>query len=90
MYGQAGYFVIAHHLQLVARVGRTDLPLYGLSAADRLLRGSETTEEVGGVNAYLRGHDVKIQVDYTHSSSSDAQSAPTVQRIRAAVQMAFF
>jgi hypothetical protein len=90
VYGQAGYFVIAHHLQLVARVGRTDLPLYGLSAADRLLRGSETTEEVGGVNAYLRGHDVKIQVDYTHSSSSDAQSAPTVQRIRAAVQMAFF
>jgi hypothetical protein len=90
VYGQAGYFVIAHHLQLVARVGRTDLPLYGFSAADRLLRGTETTEEVGGVNAYLRGHDVKLQVDYTHSSSSDALSAPTVHRIRAAVQMAYF
>jgi hypothetical protein len=88
-YGQAGYFVIAHDLQLVARVGRTDLPLYGITAAERLLRGTQRTEEVGGINAYLRGHDLKLQVDYTHSTSPDAQSAPTVHRIRAAVQMAF-
>ena len=88
-YGQAGYFVIAHHLQVVARVGRTDLPLYGLSAVDRLLRGGRATEESAGVNAYLRGHDAKLQVDYTHTSTDDAASAPTVHRLRAAVQLAF-
>jgi phosphate-selective porin O/P len=89
-YGQAGYFVLAHHLEAVVRVGRTDLPLYGLSAVDRALRGSQTTEESAGFNAYLRGHNAKLQIDYTHSSTPDAQSAPTVHRIRAALQLAFF
>ena len=89
-YGQAGYFVIAHHLQVVARVGRTDLPLYGALAADRALRGVRVTEEAGGLNAYLQGHAAKLQLDYTHSSTADAQSAPTVHRIRAALQLAFF
>jgi hypothetical protein len=89
-YGQAGYFVLPRHLELVARVGRTDLPLYGATVAERELRGSHTTEAGGGVSAYLHGHDAKLQVDYTHFSTPDAGSAPTVNRIRAAVQLAFY
>ncbi|HVR04156.1 MAG TPA: porin [Polyangia bacterium] len=88
-YGQASYFVLPGRLQAVARVGRTDLPLYGASVAERLARGSRTTEETGGLNAYLRGHDAKLQVDYTHLATPDAGSAPTVHRLRAAVQLAF-
>jgi hypothetical protein len=89
-YGQAGYFVLPGMLQLVARFGRTDLPLYGVTATERALRGSRTTEAAGGVSYYLHGHDAKVQVDYTHQSTRDAESAPTVNRIRAAVQLAFF
>jgi hypothetical protein len=88
-YGQAGYFVLPRHLQAVARVGRSDLPLYGATLADRALRGSRTTEVGGGLGAYLHGHDAKLQVDYTYLSSADATSAPTVHRVRAAVQLAF-
>jgi hypothetical protein len=89
-YGQAGYFILPRHLQIVARVGRSDLPLYGATVLERALRGSRTTEETAGLNAYLRGHDAKLQVDYTHQSTPDAGSAPTVHRIRAALQLAFF
>ena len=47
------------------------------------------------MNAYLRGHRMKLQVDYTHLHAEDratgleAGSAPTVNRVRAAVQLAF-
>jgi hypothetical protein len=89
-YAQAGYFVLAHHLQAVVRVGRTDLPSYGEPLIARALHGSRTTEESVGLNAYLRGHGAKLQVDYTHASTPDAFSAPTVNRIRAVLQLAFF
>jgi hypothetical protein len=89
-YAQAGYFVLAHHLQAVARLGRTDLPSYGQSLIARSLHGSRTTEETVGLNAYLHGHGAKLQVDYTHASTPDATSAPTVNRIRAALQLAFY
>jgi len=89
-YAQAGYFVLAHHLQAVARVGRTDFPAYGESLIARSLHGSRTTEESVGLNAYLHGHGAKLQVDYTHASTPDATSAPTLNRIRAALQLAFF
>jgi hypothetical protein len=88
-YGQAGYFVLPRRLQVVARVGRTDQPLYGITAADRLARGSETTEVGGGLSAYLRGHDAKLQVDYAYLATPDARSAPFVNRLRAAIQLAF-
>jgi hypothetical protein len=88
-YGQASAFVLPHRLQVVARFGRTDLPLYGTLATDRLLHGTRTTEETAGLNAYLRGHDAKLQVDFTRLSTPDASSAPTVERIRAAIQLAF-
>jgi hypothetical protein len=89
-YAQAGYFVLAHHLQAVARFSRTDLPSYGESLIARALHGSRTTEETVGLNAYLHGHGAKLQVDYTHAQSPDATSAPTLNRIRAALQLAFF
>jgi hypothetical protein len=88
-YAQAGYFVLPHHLQALARVGRTELPLYGATLEQRARAGSHTTEETGGLSAYLRGHNAKLQVDYTHASTPDATSAPTVHRIRAALQLAF-
>jgi hypothetical protein len=88
-YGQASYFVLPRRLQAIARVGRTDLPLYGATALEHQRRGSRTTEAGGGLSAYLHGHDAKLQVDYTHLSSADATSAPTVHRIRAALQLAF-
>jgi hypothetical protein len=88
-YAQAGYFVLAHRLQVVGRVGRTDLPLYGVLAADRLLQGTRTTEESGGLSAYLRGHDAKLQLNYTHLSTPDAESAPSIHRLLAAAQLAF-
>jgi hypothetical protein len=89
-YAQAGYFVLPHHLQAVARFGRTDLPGYGESLIARSLQGSRTTEETVGLNAYLHGHGAKLQVDYTHATTPDATSAPTLNRIRAALQLAFF
>ncbi|HEX4404989.1 MAG TPA: porin [Polyangia bacterium] len=88
-YGQASYFVLPHHLQVVARVGRSDLPLYGATIVERALRGARTTEEGVGISAYLRGHDAKLQVDYTHLSTPGAMSAPVDDRVRAAVQLAF-
>jgi hypothetical protein len=88
-YGQASYFVLPHHLQVVGRVGRSDLPLYGATIVERGLRGARTTEEGVGLSAYLRGHDAKLQVDYTHLSTPGAMSAPVDDRVRAAVQLAF-
>jgi hypothetical protein len=88
-YGQASYFVLPHHLQVIGRVGRSDLPLYGATIVERGLRGPRTTEESVGLSAYLRGHDAKLQVDYTHLSTPGAMSAPVDDRVRAAVQLAF-
>jgi hypothetical protein len=88
-YGQASYFVLPRRLQVAARFGQSDLPLYGASVTERSARGSRTTEQAVAVSAYLAGHDAKLQVDYTHLASDDALSAPTVDRIRAAVQLAF-
>jgi hypothetical protein len=88
-YGQASYFVLPRRLQVAARFGQTDLPLYGASVTERSARGSRTTEQAVAVSAYLAGHDAKLQVDYTHLASDEALSAPTVDRIRAAVQLAF-
>ena len=88
-YAQAGYFVLPHRLQVLARVGRTDQPLYGESLTDRLAHGTTTSEAGGGLSAYLRGHDAKLQVDYAYLSTPDAGSAPFVNRLRAAIQLAF-
>jgi hypothetical protein len=88
-YGEASYFILSRHLQVLARLGRTDLPLYGSTAATRAAQGTETTEEGGGLSAYLHGHDAKLQLDYTHQSTADALSAPSVHRLRVAIQLAY-
>ncbi len=94
-YAQAGTFVIRGRLQVAARFGHTDVPLFGATALDRALHGDRITEEGAAVNAYLRGRRVKVQVDYTHlhaeqrATGADAFSAPTANRVRAAVQLGF-
>ncbi len=46
------------------------------------------TSRAPGLHAYLRGHRVKVQVDYSHLTS-DGQTAPSANRIQAAVQVGF-
>jgi len=97
-YLQASYFVIRGRLQVAARIDETDQPRYGATPAALMLTGNHVSEQSGAVNAYLRGHRVKIQVDYTHShatyqapdvASVAAASGPTQHRVRAAVQVGF-
>jgi hypothetical protein len=87
-YVQGSYFVVPHRVQLGARIGHTDLPLYGITEAQRILAGTYTNEQSGVVSSYVRGHRVKAQVEYSHVTS-DGQSAPVVNRIQAAVQVGF-
>ena len=87
-YVQGSYFLLPHRLQLAARVGQTDLPLYGATAEQRLLAGSSQNEQSAVVSSYLRGHRVKAQVQYSHLTS-DGQTAPTANRIQAALQVGF-
>ena len=94
-YVQASYFVIRGRLQVAARIGDTDEPRYGSTPAERARLGTHVNEQSGAVNAYLRGHRVKVQVDYTHSHATDeptgldAGTAPIVHRVRAAIQVGF-
>ncbi len=87
-YVQGSYFLLPHRLQVAARVGHTDLPLYGATAEQRLLAGTSQNEQSAVVSSYLRGHRVKAQVQYSHLTS-DGQTAPTANRIQAAVQVGF-
>ncbi|HSY39025.1 MAG TPA: porin [Polyangia bacterium] len=87
-YVQGSYFLLPHKLQVAARAGHTDLPLYGATAEQRLLAGSSQNEQSAVVSSYLRGHRVKAQVQYSHLTS-DGQTAPTANRIQAAVQVGF-
>ena len=59
-----------------ARVGHTDLPLYGATAAERQLARHRQNEQSGAVSAYLRGHRIKVQVDYSHLTSDGADAPP--------------
>jgi hypothetical protein len=94
-YAQASYFVIRGRLQLAARIGRTDVPRYGSTPAERALFGTRVDEQNAAINWYLSGHRVKAQVEYTHSHSVDAETgldagtAPIVHRVRAAFQLGF-
>ncbi len=87
-YVQGSYFLLPHRLQVAARAGHTDLPLYGATAEQRLLAGTSQNEQSAVVSSYLRGHRVKAQVQYSHLTS-DGQTAPTANRIQAAVQVGF-
>jgi len=87
-YVEASVFVLPRVLQLAGRVGHTDLPLYGATAQQHFLAGTYQNEQAGAVSAYIRGHRVKAQVDYTHLTS-DGQTAPSAHRVRAALQVGF-
>jgi hypothetical protein len=87
-YVQGSYFLLPHRLQVAARAGHTELPLYGATAEQRLLAGSSQNEQSAVVSSYLRGHRVKAQVQYSHLTS-DGQTAPSANRIQAAVQVGF-
>jgi hypothetical protein len=94
-YAQASYFLIRGRLQVAGRIGATDVPRYGATPAERMLLGDHVTEQAAAVNAYLWGHRIKVQVDYTHLHAEDratglaAASSPTVHRLRAALQLGF-
>ncbi|HET6148343.1 MAG TPA: porin [Polyangia bacterium] len=93
-YLQASYFVLPHFLQISARAERTDLPLYGATAAQRLASGTRVDAQTGAVSAFLRGHDVKMQVDYSHLRTTDVTVAggsysPSSHRVRASAQLMF-
>lgn len=88
-YVQASYFLWPHRLQIAARAGRADIPLYGATAEEHALRGTREDEQGGAINFYLRGHRIKLQADYTHLTSPDAQTAPTAHRARVAAQIGF-
>ncbi|HEY7372164.1 MAG TPA: porin [Polyangia bacterium] len=101
-YVQASYFVIRGRLQVAGRIAGTDQPRYGSTPTERALLGNHVNEQSAAVNAYLRGHRIKLQVDYTHSHATDheppgvsavsmlpAASGPTQHRIRAALQVGF-
>lgn len=93
-YLQASYFVLPHVLQVAARAERSDLPLYGVSLAQRQASGTQVDAQTGAVSAFLRGHDVKLQVDYSHLRTLDVTVAggtysPTSHRVRASAQLMF-
>ena len=94
-YLQASYFILPHFLAVDARVERTDLPLYGATLAQRKASGDHIDGQTAGVSAFLRGHDLKIQADYTHLRNSDVVSpvgtfySPDSHRLRATAQLMF-
>jgi len=94
-YVQASYFIIRGRLQVAGRIGSTDVPRYGSTPVQRALFGDHVDEQSAAVNGYLRGHRVKVQVDYTHAQAEDtttgldAATAPNQHRVRAAVQVGF-
>jgi hypothetical protein len=95
-YAQASYFVIPHFLSVAARVESTDLPLYGVSLAERQARGSHLDGQTAAVNAFLRGHDLKLQLDYSHLRTEDIAVAggsgtysADSHRLRASAQLMF-
>ncbi len=101
-YAQASAFVLPRFLQVAARAGRTEFPLYGRSSFERVLAGDSGDELTGAITAYLRGHDLKVQLDYSHlvrrgilSPSTQAPDAllvsnsPDTDRLRVQMQLAF-
>jgi hypothetical protein len=87
-YLQASYFVLPHRVEVAARVAHTDLPLYGATAVEHAQAGSYQNEQSGLVAAYIRGHRIKAQAEYSHLTT-DGQTAPTINRVQGAVQVGF-
>lgn len=99
-YVQASAFVLPQRLALAARWGRADRPLFGVAEEVRPALGRVITEQSGAVTYYVRGHDLKLQADYSHLRTDDAvavaPAAPTMivysprtHRVRVALQVTF-
>jgi hypothetical protein len=93
-YLQASYFVIPHFLAVDARVERTDLPLYGATLAQRNASGHRIDGQTAGVSAFVRGHDLKFQADYTHLHTDGVvlpmgTYSPNSHRLRVTAQLMF-
>jgi len=94
-YLQASYFVIPHFLAVDGRVERTDLPLYGATLAQRKASGDHVDGQTAGVSAFLHGHDLKFQADYTHLRTHNVVSpvgtfySPDSHRLRVSAQLMF-
>jgi phosphate-selective porin OprO and OprP len=87
-YLQGSYFILPHRLELAARLSHTDLPLYGATVIERAREGSWQDEQSGLVAAYVRGHRIKAQAEYSHLTSN-GESAPTINRVQGAIQVGF-
>ena len=61
----------------------------------RQASGDHIDGQTAGVSAFLRGHDLKIQVDYTHLRTADVVSpagdlySPDSHRLRVSAQLMF-
>lgn len=94
-YLQASYFVLPGSLQVGARGGSSYASLYGHKLAERLAAGSRNDELSGVVGWYVRGHDLKLQADYSYlvdrsvTEGTGASFDRTSQRVRVQMQLAF-
>lgn len=60
-YGQLGYFIVPEHWELAARISGIDFE----EANNPNTFYQETTEYMLGLNYYLHGHNLKVQLDYS-------------------------
>ena len=86
--------MVPHFLAVDARVERTDLPLYGATQAQRDASGDHIDGQTAGVSAFLRGHDLKLQADYTHLRTRGVVLpagiySPDSHRLRVSAQLMF-
>ncbi len=79
-YGQAGYQIIPKKLELAARYALVDFEYV-----------SKTTEYTGGLNYYLSGHNLKVQIDYSLINKEiDGKTGSTNDhQVRAQTQILF-
>ena len=60
-YGQVGYFIVPEHWELAARISGVDFQ----QANNPATFYKKTTEYMIGLNYYLYGHNLKMQLDYS-------------------------
>jgi len=82
--GQLGCFVVAEHLETVARWAKV-LKDGALGAADT----GDPQEVAVGLNWYIEGHTAKVQVDYSRLWNNASTQGRDDNRVRAQVQLFF-
>ena len=85
-YGQAGYFVVPEHWELAARVSGVDFQ----QANNPSTFYKKTTEYMLGLNYYLYGHNLKVQLDYSFLNQDPfVGSNRSNNRVRLQTQLLF-